>query len=70
LTHLLAVPEKKGIEDRTETNMVILRRLIYPTINYEEAVHKLLKIQLKEAKRYSIVICLSPALLIGHSTSN
>jgi len=70
LTHLLAVPEKGGIEDRTERIMVNLRRLIYLTINYEEAVHKLLKIQLKEAKKYSIVICLSSALLTGHSISN
>lgn len=45
---------KEGIEDRTETNLVNLRRVIYLTImnalNYEEAVHKLLKIQLQEGQ--------------------
>lgn len=50
----VAVEEKEGIEDRTETNLVNLRRTIYLTImnalNYEEAVHKLLKIQLKEGE--------------------
>ena len=49
-----AVEEKQGIEDRTETNLVNLRRVIYLTImnalNYEEAVHKLLKVQLKEGQ--------------------
>jgi hypothetical protein len=48
------VPEKEGIEDHTETNLVNLRRVIYLTImnalNYEEAVHKLLKVQLKEGE--------------------
>ena len=43
---------KEGIKDRIETNLVNLRRLIYLTImnalNYEEAVHKLLKIELQE----------------------
>ena len=43
-----------GIEDRTETNLVNLRRVIYLTImnalNYEEAVHKLLKVQSKEGE--------------------
>jgi pre-mRNA-splicing factor CWC22 len=45
---------KEGIEDRTETNLVNLRRIIYLTImnalNYEEAVHKLLKVQLQEGQ--------------------
>ena len=45
---------KEGIEDRTETNLVNLRRVIYLTImnalNYEEAVHKLLKIELQEGQ--------------------
>lgn len=45
---------KEGIEDRTETNLVNLRRIIYLTImnalNYEEAVHKLLKIELQEGQ--------------------
>ena len=38
----------------TETNLVNLRKVIYLTImnalNYEEAVHKLLKIQIKEGQ--------------------
>ncbi|KAF8267827.1 hypothetical protein EI94DRAFT_1729347 [Lactarius quietus] len=54
-----AVPEKEGIEDRTETNLVNLRRVIYLTImnalNYEEAVHKLLKVQLKEGEEIELV---------------
>ena len=45
---------KAGIEDRTETNLVNLRRVIYLTImnalNYEEAVHKLLKIEIQEGQ--------------------
>ena len=45
---------KEVIEDRTETNLVNLRRVIYLTImnalNYEEAVHKLLKVQLQEGQ--------------------
>ena len=52
--NILAVEEKEGIEDRTETNLVNLRRVIYLTImnalNYEEAVHKLLKVQIKEGQ--------------------
>ena len=44
----------EGIQDRTETNLVNLRRVIYLTImnalNYEEAVHKLLKVQLNEGE--------------------
>ncbi len=51
---IIVVEEKEGIEDRTETNLVNLRRIIYLTImnalNYEEAVHKLLKIQLEEGQ--------------------
>jgi pre-mRNA-splicing factor CWC22 len=54
LTCLSTVPEKEDIEDHTETNLVNLRRLIYLTImdalNYEEAGHKLLKVQLKEGE--------------------
>lgn len=50
----LVAQEKEGIEDRTETNLVNLRRVIYLTImnalNYEEAVHKLLKVQLHEGQ--------------------
>lgn len=51
--------EKAGIEDRTETNLVNLRRTIYLTImnalNYEEAVHKLLKVQLQEGEEIELV---------------
>jgi len=54
--HLVA-ETKEGIEDRTETNLVNLRRVIYLTImnalNYEEAVHKLLKIQIQEGEEVS-----------------
>ncbi|KAF9533632.1 hypothetical protein CPB83DRAFT_902985 [Crepidotus variabilis] len=54
-----AVAEKEGIEDRTETNLVNLRRIIYLTImnalNYEEAVHKLLKVQLQEGQEIELV---------------
>ena len=50
---------KEGIEDRTESN---LRRIIYMTImsalNYEEAVHKLLKIELQEGQEVRIFIYL------------
>ena len=45
---------KEGIEDHTETKLVNLRRVIYLTImnalNYEEVVHKLLKVQLNEGE--------------------
>lgn len=48
------VEAKEGIEDRTGTNLVNLRRVIYLTImnaiGYEEAVHKLLKIQIDEGQ--------------------
>ncbi|KAG6855998.1 pre-mRNA-splicing factor cwc22 [Tephrocybe sp. NHM501043] len=50
---------KEGIEDRTETNLVNLRRVIYLTImnalNYEEAVHKLLKVQIQEGQEIELV---------------
>ncbi|KAJ3526969.1 hypothetical protein NMY22_g9954 [Coprinellus aureogranulatus] len=53
------VPDKEGIEDKTGTNLVNLRRTIYLTImnalNYEEAVHKLLKIQLQEGEEIELV---------------
>jgi pre-mRNA-splicing factor CWC22 len=48
------VESEKGIEDRTdsEADLVNLRRVIYLTImnalNYEVAVHKLLKIGIQE----------------------
>ncbi|KAH9918401.1 MIF4G-domain-containing protein [Epithele typhae] len=54
-----AVAEKEGIEDRTQTNLINLRRVIYLTImnsvNYEEAVHKLLKVQIKEGQEIELV---------------
>ncbi|RDB24062.1 Pre-mRNA-splicing factor CWC22 [Hypsizygus marmoreus] len=53
------VESKEGIEDRTETNLVNLRRIIYLTImnalNYEEAVHKLLKVQIQEGQEIELV---------------
>ena len=54
LTYFAAAEEMEGIQDMTETNLVNLRKVIYLTImnalNYEEAVHKLLKIQIKEGQ--------------------
>ena len=54
------VESKEGIEDRTETNLVNLRRVIYLTImnalNYEEAVHKLLKVQIDEGQEVSCTL--------------
>ena len=48
------VEMKEGIENRMEANLVNSRRVIYLTItnalNYEEAVHKLLKIELQEGQ--------------------
>ncbi|KAF9078513.1 hypothetical protein BDP27DRAFT_1412482 [Rhodocollybia butyracea] len=53
------VAEKEGIQDETGTNLVNLRRTIYLTImnalNYEEAVHKLLKVQLSEGEELEMV---------------
>ncbi|ORY34956.1 armadillo-type protein [Naematelia encephala] len=47
-------PEKAGITDMTETNLINLRRTIYLTImnslNFEEAVHKLMKINIPEGR--------------------
>jgi pre-mRNA-splicing factor CWC22 len=60
--------EKEGIEDRTETNLVNLRRVIYLTImnalNYEEAVHKLLKVQLQEGEEVGCLFTVVSLLLI------
>ncbi len=71
--YVSAVPEKEGIEDRTETNLVNLRRVIYLTImnalNYEEAVHKLLKIQLKEGEEVRLMR-FSSRLLTEHARLN
>ena len=58
--------EKPGIEDRAEANLVNLRRIIYLTImnalDNEEAVRKLLKIQLDEGQE--VRLGLSFTLLI------
>ncbi|KAG9026315.1 pre-mRNA-splicing factor cwc22 [Tulasnella sp. JGI-2019a] len=52
------VEEKAGIEDMTETNLTNLRRVIYLTImnslNYEEAVHKLMKINIQEGQEIEL----------------
>lgn len=52
-------PEKEGITDMTETNLVNLRRTIYLTImnslNFEEAVHKLLKVNIPEGREVELV---------------
>ncbi|KZT59730.1 MIF4G-domain-containing protein [Calocera cornea HHB12733] len=53
-----AVPDKEGIEDRTGTNLVNLRRVIYLTImnalSYEEAVHKLMKVNIEEGQEIEL----------------
>ncbi|KAL4245518.1 CWC22 family protein [Abortiporus biennis] len=53
-----AAEEMEGIQDRTSTNLVNLRRVIYLTImnalNYEEAVHKLLKVQIREGEEIEL----------------
>ena len=45
---------KEGIEDRTEMNLVNIHHVIYLAImnalNYEEAVHRLLNIELQEGQ--------------------
>ena len=56
----------------TETNLVNLRKVIYLTImnalTYEEAVHKLLKIQMKEGQEVRIVeTCVRVDILIRFS---
>ena len=57
VSNLFLVEEQEGIQDQTETNLVNLRRMIYLTImnalNYEEAVHKLLKVQIREGEEAS-----------------
>lgn len=59
------MPDKDGIEDKTGTNLVNLRRTIYLTImnalNYEEAVHKLLKVQLQEGEE----VCFLSLLILS-----
>ncbi|KAF8590498.1 MIF4G-domain-containing protein [Ramaria rubella] len=48
------VADKEGIQDETGTNLVNLRRTIYLTImnslNFEEAVHKLMKVNVEEGQ--------------------
>jgi hypothetical protein len=70
LSMFSAVPEKEGIEDRTETNLVNLRRVIYLTImnalNYEEAVHKLLKVQLQEGEE--VKFCCALVFSVAYRT--
>lgn len=54
--------EQMEIRDKTETNLVNLRRTIYLTImssvDFEEAGHKLLKIKLEPGQEVSIVVYL------------
>lgn len=49
-----AAPELEGIQDMTETDLINLRRTIYLTLmnslGFEEAVHKLMKIEVPEGK--------------------
>ena len=59
----------EGIQDMTETNLVNLWKVIYLTImnalNYEEAVHKLFEIQIKECQEVWIVeTCVMVDILI------
>ncbi|KAG9053911.1 pre-mRNA-splicing factor cwc22 [Serendipita sp. 407] len=53
-----AVEEKPGIQDKTETNLVNLRKVIYLTLQnalgYEEAVHKLLKVKIQEGEEIEV----------------
>ncbi|QRV86759.1 pre-mRNA-splicing factor CWC22 [Ceratobasidium sp. AG-Ba] len=53
-----AVADKPGIEDATGTNLVNLRRTIYLTImnalSYEEAVHKLMKVNIQEGQEIEL----------------
>lgn len=73
LTFFSAVEEKEGIEDQTGTNLVNLRRVIYLTImnalNYEEAVHKLLKVQIDEGQEVRISYCSLETKLISHRSN-
>jgi pre-mRNA-splicing factor CWC22 len=58
------------IRDRTETNLVNLRRTIYLTImssvNFEEAGHKLMKIKLEPGQEMELCIMLRYYGLLGH----
>ncbi|KAH7103864.1 MIF4G-domain-containing protein [Auriculariales sp. MPI-PUGE-AT-0066] len=63
------VANKDGIEDRTETNLINLRRTIYLTIvntlSFEEAVHKLMKVNIQDGQEIElckmVVECCSQA---------
>jgi pre-mRNA-splicing factor CWC22 len=52
-------PDKEGIQDMTEQNLINLRRTIYLTImnslNFEETVHKLLKVNIPEGREIELV---------------
>ncbi|BEI80471.1 hypothetical protein CcaverHIS002_0110000 [Cutaneotrichosporon cavernicola] len=52
-------PDKEGIQDMTEQNLINLRRTIFLTImnslNFEEAVHKLLKVNIPEGREMELV---------------
>lgn len=51
---IVVAPEKEGIQDLTETDLIGLRRTIYLTImnslGFEEAVHKLMKVNIPEGR--------------------
>ncbi|KIM55817.1 hypothetical protein SCLCIDRAFT_1149033 [Scleroderma citrinum Foug A] len=53
------VEEQEGIQDQTETNLVNLQQMIYLMImnalKYEEVVHKLLKVQIREGKEIELI---------------
>ncbi len=57
-----AAPEAMQISDMTETNLINLRRTIYLTImsamSFEEAGHKLIKIELAPGQEIEIVTML------------
>ena len=61
------VQEIEGIEDQTQTNLVNLRRVIYLTImnslTYEEAVHKLMKVNIQEGQEVRFFAHLSAYIL-------
>nr|ASF90261.1 hypothetical protein SPAR03995 [Bartheletia paradoxa] len=54
-----AVAQRVDIQDQTQTNLVNLRRTIYLTImnslNYEEAIHKLMRIDIQEGQEIEMV---------------
>lgn len=52
-----AAPDADAIIDKTETNLVALRRTIYLTIqsslDFEECAHKMLRMNLKEGNHHT-----------------